>query len=216
MGSRTTPVIAPVNRLPAIIRLIPAARFAELRKAHPERETTEQSGAPYAMSARVLQVSERPSVRGAALGELVAVNVDTGLIAWRSVLGDIREPAEHQASGADGIAEPRRPDRDRHGPRLHRRDARSVPARLRRGRRPGALEGRTADERARDADDSHEPVRTPRSNCRRPRGATTPRSRASIRRSWRSRSTTIVPNGGTVRASGTHSRPRNTSSSRER
>ena len=86
-------IIAPVNRLPAIIRLIPAARFAELRKAHPERETTEQSGAPYAMSREFFRSPKGLPCVAPPWGELVAVNVDTGSIAWRSVLGDIREPA---------------------------------------------------------------------------------------------------------------------------
>jgi quinoprotein glucose dehydrogenase len=84
-------IIAPVNRLPAIVRLIPAARFDELRKAHPERETTEQSGTPYAMSRHFfLSPSGRPCI-APPWGELVAVNVDTGSIAWRAVLGDMRE-----------------------------------------------------------------------------------------------------------------------------
>jgi quinoprotein glucose dehydrogenase len=84
-------IIAPVNRLPAIVRLIPTARFDELRKAHPERETTEQSGTPYAMSRHFfLSPTGRPCI-APPWGELVAVNVDTGSIAWRAVLGDMRE-----------------------------------------------------------------------------------------------------------------------------
>jgi quinoprotein glucose dehydrogenase len=84
-------LIAPVNRLPAIIRLIPTAQFAEQRRAHPERETTEQSGAPYAMSRQFfLSPSGRPCI-APPWGELVAVNVDSGTIAWRSTLGDMTQ-----------------------------------------------------------------------------------------------------------------------------
>ena len=84
-------LIAPTNRLPAIIRLIPTAQFAEMKKAHPERETTEQSGAPFAMSRQFfMSPSGRPCV-APPWGELVAVNADTGAIAWRTPLGDLRD-----------------------------------------------------------------------------------------------------------------------------
>ena len=84
-------LIAPVNRLPAIIRLISAAQFDEQRRAHPERETTEQSGAPYAMSRQFfLSPSGRPCI-APPWGELVAVHADTGTIAWRSTLGDMTQ-----------------------------------------------------------------------------------------------------------------------------
>jgi quinoprotein glucose dehydrogenase len=84
-------LIAPTNRLPAIVRLIPSAQFAELKKAHPERETTEQSGAPFAMSRQFfLSPSGRPCV-APPWGELVAVSADTGAIVWRTPLGDLRE-----------------------------------------------------------------------------------------------------------------------------
>ena len=82
-------IVAPVNSLPAVMRLIPGARFEELRRAHPERETTEQAGAPYAMSRHfLLAPSGRPCV-APPWGELVAVNADTGAIAWRTPLGDL-------------------------------------------------------------------------------------------------------------------------------
>jgi quinoprotein glucose dehydrogenase len=84
-------VIAPTNNLPAIVRLIPGARFRDERQAHPERETTEQSGTPYAMSREFfMSPSRRPCV-APPWGELVAVNVDTGAIAWRTPLGDLRD-----------------------------------------------------------------------------------------------------------------------------
>ncbi|HEY7497561.1 MAG TPA: pyrroloquinoline quinone-dependent dehydrogenase [Vicinamibacterales bacterium] len=84
-------IVAPVNRLPAIVRLIPTAQFNEQRRAHPERETTEQSGTPYAMSRQFfLSPKGRPCI-APPWGELVAVDADTGSIAWRSVLGDLRD-----------------------------------------------------------------------------------------------------------------------------
>jgi quinoprotein glucose dehydrogenase len=99
-------LIAPVNRLPAIIRLIPSADFAAARKAHPERETTEQSGAPFAMSRQFfLSPTGRPCV-APPWGELVAVHADTGAIAWRSTLGDLRDQVKvtlAQPTGAPNL-----------------------------------------------------------------------------------------------------------------
>jgi quinoprotein glucose dehydrogenase len=83
-------LIAPVNHLPAVVRLIPNAQFKDARRAHPQRETTEQAGAPFAMSRQFfLSPAGRPCV-APPWGALVAVNADTGAIAWRSTLGDMR------------------------------------------------------------------------------------------------------------------------------
>jgi quinoprotein glucose dehydrogenase len=95
-------LIAPVNRLPAVIRLIPRAQFSEQQRAHPERETTEQAGAPYAMSRQFfLSPSGRPCV-APPWGELVAVNADTGAIAWRSTLGDMTSAMSLKTTMATG------------------------------------------------------------------------------------------------------------------
>jgi quinoprotein glucose dehydrogenase len=95
-------LIAPVNRFPAIVRLIPSARFENERRAHPERETTEQSGTPYAMSRQFfLSPSGRPCT-APPWGELVAVSADTGAIAWRATLGDMRGPAKLAAPESPG------------------------------------------------------------------------------------------------------------------
>ena len=102
-------LIAPVNRLPAIIRLLPRARFDELRRAHPERETTAQDGTPYSMSRQFfLSPSGHPCV-APPWGELVAVNADTGSIAWRTTLGDLREQFQltlPTATGAPSLGGP--------------------------------------------------------------------------------------------------------------
>lgn len=95
-------LIAPINRLPAIVRLIPSAQFERERRAHPERETTEQSGTPYAMSRQFfLSPNGRPCV-APPWGELVAVSADTGAIAWRATLGDMRLPAKLTLSESPG------------------------------------------------------------------------------------------------------------------
>jgi quinoprotein glucose dehydrogenase len=95
-------LIAPVNRLPAVIRLIPTQQFDEARRAHPERETTEQSGTPYAMSRQFfLSPAGRPCI-APPWGELVAVNADSGAIAWRTTLGDLRDIVKVAAPASPG------------------------------------------------------------------------------------------------------------------
>ena len=84
-------LIAPVNRLPAIIRLIERSEFDAAKKAFPARETTEQDGAPYAMSREFFLSPSGAPCTAPPWGELVAIHADTGDIAWRAPLGDLRE-----------------------------------------------------------------------------------------------------------------------------
>ena len=71
-------LIAPVNRIPAVVRLVPRADFAEARRTHPERETTEQAGTPYAMSRQFfLSPAGRPCT-APPWGELVAIDLKHG------------------------------------------------------------------------------------------------------------------------------------------
>ncbi len=85
-------LIAPVNRMPAIIRLIPRAEFAAARKAFPARETTEQDGTPYAMSREFFRSPSGVPCIAPPWGELVAVHADSGEIAWHVPLGAIGPP----------------------------------------------------------------------------------------------------------------------------
>ncbi|HKQ12516.1 MAG TPA: pyrroloquinoline quinone-dependent dehydrogenase [Steroidobacteraceae bacterium] len=80
-------LIAPVNRLPAIIRLIPRAGFDEAQKKFPARETTEQDGTPFAMSREFFRSPSGKPCIAPPWGELVAINVDSGDSAWRAPLG---------------------------------------------------------------------------------------------------------------------------------
>jgi len=98
-------IIAPINRLPAIMRIVPQADFAGARRAFPSRETTEQKGAPFAMSREwFLGPSRMPCVQP-PWGELVAVHADTGERAWSVPLGDIRAAAPDDAA-PDGATAP--------------------------------------------------------------------------------------------------------------
>ena len=145
VGSRTIAcIIAPVNRLPAIIRLIPAraVRRAEegaSRRARPPSRT----GAPYSMSREFFTVAVRPSVRGAALGRArrgARRTRDDRVATCRWATSASTSAAAHPAP--DGIAEPRRPDRRR--ARASSSSARRSIRYLRAfdtRRRPGGLEG---------------------------------------------------------------------------
>ncbi len=84
-------VIAPVNRFGGIIKLIPRAQFTAARQGAGRAQITEQDGTPYAMSREFFLSPEGRPCLSPPWGELVAVRVDTGEIAWRSVLGDLRE-----------------------------------------------------------------------------------------------------------------------------
>ena len=80
-------LIAPVNRMPAIVRLIPRAEVEQAEKNFPARETTEQDGTPFAMSREFFRSASGRPCTAPPWGELVAVSVDTGDIAWRAPLG---------------------------------------------------------------------------------------------------------------------------------
>ncbi len=83
-------IIAPVNRRPSVIRLIPAEDFAKERKAHPKSEITEQRGAPFSMSRDFFNAPSGIPCTAPPWGELVAVNPDTGAIEWHVPLGEIQ------------------------------------------------------------------------------------------------------------------------------
>jgi len=86
----TRTIIAPVNRLPAIVRLVPRADFQRTRQANPGLEVTEQSGTPYAMSRQFFLAPSGIPCVAPPWGELVAIHADTGDTVWRTTLGDLR------------------------------------------------------------------------------------------------------------------------------
>jgi quinoprotein glucose dehydrogenase len=84
-------VIAPVNRLAGIVTLHPRAAFQDRRRNPGRAQFTEQDGTPYGMSREFFLSPEGRPCLSPPWGELVAVKVDTGDIAWRATLGDMRE-----------------------------------------------------------------------------------------------------------------------------
>jgi len=83
-------LIAPVNHLPAIIRLIPRAEFAGAKGRRMEGvEMATQRGAAYGISRELFRAADgRPCVTP-PWGSLVAVDTITGDIRWRAPLGPI-------------------------------------------------------------------------------------------------------------------------------
>jgi quinoprotein glucose dehydrogenase len=82
-------IVAPVNRLPAVIRLIPRADYDRVKR-EPGLEITEQDGAPYSMSRQFLLAPSGIPCVAPPWGELVAIEADTGETVWRTTLGDLR------------------------------------------------------------------------------------------------------------------------------
>ena len=99
-------LIGPVNRTVAVIRLIPQVNFQAARKEHPERETTEQQGARYAMSREWFESGTNTPCIAPPWGELVAVSPDTGKIAWRVPLGGFGPDPDHPYPGSPNLGGP--------------------------------------------------------------------------------------------------------------
>ena len=154
-------LIAPVNRLPAIIRLIPSEKFRETRAAFPSRETTEQDGTPFAMSREFFLTSSGVPCTAPPWGELVAIAADSGEVAWRVTLGDLREKGlsgETKPSGSPNLGGAVTTST---GARVHRRNDGWIFPRVRKRERPRAMEHPPLNECARDADDLHHAQQAP-------------------------------------------------------
>jgi quinoprotein glucose dehydrogenase len=84
-------LIVSVTNLPAKVRMIPAAKFAKGDHGDLRAETTMQEGTPYAMSRAFLRApSGLPCIKP-PYGELLALDLDAGKIAWRVPLGSLDE-----------------------------------------------------------------------------------------------------------------------------
>jgi quinoprotein glucose dehydrogenase len=98
-------LIAPINRLPAVIRLIPGDEFWKERRLHPDTEITEQEGTPFSMSREFFKAPSGIPCTAPPYGELVAVSPDTGKIEWHVPLGEIQVKG-HPVSGLPNLGGP--------------------------------------------------------------------------------------------------------------
>lgn len=96
-------LIVSVSNLPAKVRMIPATKFVKGDHGDLRAETTMQMGTPFAMSREFLRApSGLPCIKP-PFGELVALDLDAGKIAWRVPLGALEELAPgvgHIAKGS--------------------------------------------------------------------------------------------------------------------
>ena len=99
-------LIAPTNRLVALARLVPQAEVAGYRKEHPDRETTRQRGAPYAMSRIFLRAPSGLPCNPPPFGTLSAVDVRTGTIRWEVPLGQLPFPGARPEWGSVNLGGP--------------------------------------------------------------------------------------------------------------
>ena len=99
-------LIAPTNRFVALARLVPQAEVGGYRKEHPDRETTGQRGAPYAMSRIFLRAPSGLPCNPPPFGTLSAVEVATGKIRWEVPLGQLPFPGARPEWGSVNLGGP--------------------------------------------------------------------------------------------------------------
>jgi quinoprotein glucose dehydrogenase len=96
-------LIVSVSNIPAKVRMIPAAKYVKGDKGDLRAETTMQLGSPYAMSREFLRAPSGVPCIKPPFGELVALDLGAGKIAWRVPLGSLEELAPgvgHVAKGS--------------------------------------------------------------------------------------------------------------------
>ena len=82
-------LIAPANRLAAVVRLVPEADFKKHRAENPDWETTEQRGTPYAISRRFLRSPSGLPCNPPPFGTLTAIDAASGRVRWEVPLGTL-------------------------------------------------------------------------------------------------------------------------------
>ena len=99
-------LITPTNHLAAVVRLLPQAEVSAYRSAHPEWETTEQRGSPYAMSRVFLKSPSGLPCNPPPFGTLVAVDTATGQVRWEVPLGKLPAPGARPEWGSISLGGP--------------------------------------------------------------------------------------------------------------
>ncbi len=153
-------VIVPVNRIAAMVQLIPAKGF-DLAAARQQSsrlgegyEYTLMEGTPYVMRRRLLIGPDRAPCTPPPFGALVAISLRTGGKLWEVPLGTPPLPPGTPAPPDEpGHAQPRRADRHCGTTRIYRRHARSHVPRVRSRYRQRALESTAPSRRPRHAND---------------------------------------------------------------
>jgi quinoprotein glucose dehydrogenase len=99
-------LFAPVNNMSAIVRLAPREDVEEYRKSHPDWETTNQTGGPYAMSRTFLRSPSGLPCNRPPFGMLTAVDSGSGEIRWQVPLGVMPLPGAKPEWGSINLGGP--------------------------------------------------------------------------------------------------------------
>ena len=138
-------LITNTNNLVAKIKLIPRDAFWREGARSEDGEYSPQSGTPYGLFRRFIQsTSDLPCV-APPWGSLIAVDMTEGKIRWKVPLGSMQDFGKKQPPIPPGSITLGGPHHHRQRLSVHRRDVRSLPARIRRGNRKGTLEGSAAE-----------------------------------------------------------------------
>jgi quinoprotein glucose dehydrogenase len=102
----TGALILPVNRMAAVVRLVPRERFESHRKENPGWETTGQRGAAYAMSRQFLRSPSGLPCNPPPFGALIAIDAATGRLRWEVPLGTLPVPGAVPEWGSVNLGGP--------------------------------------------------------------------------------------------------------------
>ena len=100
--ARRERLIVSISNLPFKVRLIPRDKFTGGDRGDLRGETAPQSGTPYAMNRAPLRAPSGVPCAPPPWGELVAVDVAAGKVAWRTPLGTMDELAPGVGAVAKG------------------------------------------------------------------------------------------------------------------
>lgn len=84
-------LIVAISNIASYIQLVPAAEVAAARSRYPHADIALQQGAPYALVRETLVAPSGVPCTPPPLGELVALDLTTGRIAWRQPLGSLSD-----------------------------------------------------------------------------------------------------------------------------
>ncbi len=99
-------LIAPANRMAAVVRLVPRDEVESYRKQHPDWETTAQRGTPFAMSRKFLRSPSGLPCNPPPFGALTAIDVNTGRVRWEVPLGKHPMPGALPEWGSTNLGGP--------------------------------------------------------------------------------------------------------------
>jgi len=86
-------LVTNVNRLAAIIQLIPRDKFAAARGERLGAELARQAGTPYGMSREIFRHASGMPATPPPWGTLAAIDLNTGKLSWEVPLGSVVDPS---------------------------------------------------------------------------------------------------------------------------